>query len=70
MTNQIRAGFSGWVFGGLCLLVAVAMSVTGAARRPVSPRADTGRVAAAPAAPESALAIARADSDTLDLQLD
>ena len=70
MTKPGRS-WNGWVFVGVCLVVAVAVSGTGAVRKPAPPpRDDTGTVGAAPAAPEATFGIARAESDTLDLQLD
>lgn len=58
------------MFGGLCLLLAVAMSVAGAGRAPATPPGTAGSGRIGPVALEVTPGIARADVDVLDLQLD
>ena len=70
MTNHGNVRSSTSVFGGLCLLVAVAMFVAGAGRAPATPPGTAGSDRIAPVALEVTPGIARADADVLELQLD
>ena len=68
MTNHGNVRGNASVFGGLCLLLAVAMSLAGTGRAPATPPAGSVRIA--PVALEITPGVARADTDVLDLQLD
>jgi hypothetical protein len=70
MTNHENVRSSTSVFGGLCLLLAVAMSVAGTGRAPATPPGTAGSARIAPVALEITPGVARADTDVLDLQLD
>lgn len=70
MKTSMSAGSIGWAFGALALVVLVVVSLTAASPRPMS----TVRSGASLHGPTSASEItpgpARAETDTLDLQLD
>jgi len=70
MTNHGNVRSSTSVFGGLCLLLAVAMSVAGTGPAPATPPGTAGSARIAPVALDVTPRIARADVDVLELQLD
>ena len=70
MTNHGNVRSSTSVFGGLCLLLAVAMSVARTGRTAATPPGTAGSARIAPVALEVTPGVAHADTDVLDLQLD
>jgi hypothetical protein len=70
MKTSMRAGAIGWAFGALALVVLVAAALTAMAPRTMRAAPGGAATGGSAVASEVTPGLARAEADTLDLQLD
>ena len=70
MKLSVRLRSRAWAAGAAVLVLILVMSLTGASSKPAGASGPPGALTMVPATPEIVPGLARAETDTLDLQLD